>query len=106
MAKRTIFRVRTPLGYHVVLTRDRWREITRYKHPALANQEKLLKECLETPDNVRSSTKDDEVHLYYRRSTRIVCVVVAPSGNEQGDYFVVTAYFTKNIKEGNELWTK
>ena len=36
MAKRQRFAVTTPLGHRVVLTRDRWREIVRYKHAALA----------------------------------------------------------------------
>jgi hypothetical protein len=36
MAKRMIFVEATPLGDRVMLSRDRWREIIRYKHPALA----------------------------------------------------------------------
>lgn len=36
MAKRVIFAETTPLGHQVVLKRDRWREIVRFKHPALA----------------------------------------------------------------------
>jgi hypothetical protein len=32
-----------------------------------------------------------------------LCVVVAPA--ETGERFVVTAYYTTNIKKGKELWT-
>ncbi len=74
MAQRPIFQVTSPLGYRVSLTRDRWREIVRYKHPALAGHERELRSC-----------------------------VVAPE--QENERFVVTAYFTRNIKKGSELWT-
>ena len=32
-----------------------------------------------------------------------LCVVIAPA--DEDERFVVTAYFTKNIKKGKELWT-
>jgi hypothetical protein len=32
-----------------------------------------------------------------------LCVVVAPE--QENERFVVTAYFTKNIKKGSEIWT-
>lgn len=35
MVERIVFRVTSPLGYSVVLTRNRWREIVRFKHPAI-----------------------------------------------------------------------
>jgi hypothetical protein len=104
MARRQIFAVSTPLGYRVTLTRDRWRMIIRFKHPALAGHEQDVQECLEAPRVVRESVTDANVHLYYTASGRAyVCVVVAPT--ESDDRFVVTAYFTKEIKKGRELWT-
>jgi len=102
---RLIFRVRTPLGNWVQLSRDRWRQIVRYKHRSLAGKEKLVRACLESPALVRTSAKDADVHLYYSRSGRgYLCVVTAPS-NGVGR-FVVTAYFTNNMKQGVELWKK
>jgi hypothetical protein len=104
MAPRLIFTVETPLGYRVSLSRDRWRQIIRYKHPALAGQEQAVRACLQFPALVRESAKDPDVHLYYVPSKEVhLCVVVAPRDNEAR--FVVTAYFTKNIKKGNEIWT-
>lgn len=45
------------------------------------------------------------MHLYYRgHGEAYVCVVVG--GDEPEGRFVVTAYFTKSIKKGRELWTK
>jgi hypothetical protein len=104
MARRRVFTVSTPLGYRVTLTRERWRTIIRFKHPALAGHGQDVQECLRAPRVIRESAKDPYVHLYYAASGRMyVCVVVAPAGG--ADRFVVTAYFTREIKEGRELWT-
>jgi hypothetical protein len=105
MAKRNIFTVETPLGYRVTLSRDRWREIIRFKHPALAGREKEVRKCLERPAVVRESVKEPRVHVYYNEYNRgYLCVVTAPTKDE--DRFVVTSYFTRNIKEGNQLWKR
>lgn len=105
MPRRLIFTVTTTLGYRVSLSRDRWREIIRYKHPAMAGNEQAVRACLAGPRIIRESVKDPEVHLYYAPlGQAYLCVVVAPQN--KGDRFVVTVYFTKNIKKGKELWTK
>ena len=104
MSKRRIFSVETPLGYRVILTRDRWRQIIRQKHPALAGHEKEVRACLESPAIIRESTKEPDVHMYYVSADDVfLCVVAAPA--DENERFVVTAYFTKNIKKGNDLWT-
>jgi hypothetical protein len=106
MAKRRlVFVETTPLGHRVSLTRDRWREIVRYKHPALAGHETDVRDCVRDPDVIRASVKDPDVHLHYRTSAwGHVCVVVG--GDDPAARFVVTAYFTKAIKQGSDLWTK
>ena len=105
MARRLIFRIQSPLGDTIVLTRDRWRQIIRFKHPALDGREQAVRECVRQPDLVRESKKDPNVHLYYAAAERgYLCVAVAPTENDQR--FVVTAYFTRNIKPGKHLWTK
>jgi hypothetical protein len=105
MPKKVFIDAMTPLGYRVVLTRDRWREIVRFKHPALARYEQQVRGCLQAPDVIRASAKDADVHVYYLQTRRsYLCIVVAPrNGN---DRFVVTAYLTKRMKQGDELWTK
>jgi hypothetical protein len=105
LAIRHLFRVKTPLGYFVTLSRDRWRQITRYKHRAVAGKEKAVRTCLQSPSIIRASAKDPSVHLNYLPAGDVhLCVVVAPvDGDER---FVVTAYFTRNIKAGVELWKK
>lgn len=104
MARRLIFSTNSPLGYRVVLTRNRWREIVRFKHPALAGEETRVRQCVSDPEVVRASAKDPDVHLHYRTSDQgYTCVVVGPGEKE---HFVVTAYLTTNIKKGQTLWTK
>jgi hypothetical protein len=105
MAKkpRRLFTVPTVLGYRVFLARDRWRQIVRHKHPALAKREKEVRACLESPTIIRESVKEPDVHMYYVPADKAhLCVVVAPA--DEDERFVVTAYFTKNIKTGKELW--
>lgn len=105
MAKRQLFAVTTPLGHRVVLTRDRWREIVRYKHPALAGHDGDVQDCLSDPDMIRASAKDPDTHLYYRTVNRgVLCVVVG--GEDPQHRFVITAYFTQSPKKGHDLWTK
>jgi hypothetical protein len=64
-----------------------------------------VRDCLKNPDHVRESVKDSNVHLFYRHGASVfLCVVTAPAvGN---DRFVVTAYFTTNIKAGTEIWKR
>lgn len=101
--KRRLFTVLSPLGYRVFLERDRWRQIIRQKHPALAGGEHLVRVCLESPDLIRESSKEADVHMYYVAAQNAhLCVVAAPA--DKVEYFVVTAYFTTNIKKGKELW--
>jgi hypothetical protein len=105
MAKRILLKALTPLGYQVVLARDRWREIVRFKHPAVASHQQAVRACLENPEVIRASAKDREVHVYYLQIGRsYLCVVVAPQIRDR--YFVVTIYLTKRIKPGDELWTR
>jgi hypothetical protein len=73
----------------------------KYKHPALAGHESALRACLKTPKVVRESAKQPDVHMYPSGPVHL-CVVVAPADGDER--FVVTAYFTKNMKKGKELW--
>ena len=64
-----------------------------------------VRACLKSPTVIRASAKNPDVHLYYAVAKRgYLCVVTAPA--EPPEHFVVTAYFTKNIKPGNELWKR
>jgi hypothetical protein len=106
MAQRVVFRATSPLGYVVVLTRNRWREIVRFKHPAVADYQNEARRCVSSPNLVRSSTKDPNVHLCYLElePQKHLCVVIAPG--DGAERFVVTAYLTARPKQGDELWKK
>jgi hypothetical protein len=67
-------------------------------------------ETLQSPDVIRRSNSDPyTVRLYYKWfvdtvvGARWVCVVVKYRNN---DAFVLTAYATDVIKEGEEIWPK
>ena len=105
MAKRKRFVVITPLDHRVTLTRDRWREIVRFKHPALDGHDSDVEDCLRDPLAIRASANDPTTHLYYRIVKRgFICVVVG--GDDPQERFVITAYFTQDLKKGQDLWTK
>ena len=103
--KRILFTEITPLGHRVILTRDRWKEIVRFKHPAMAEYVNEVRRCLREPEVIRESIKDSDTHLYYCPVERgFVCVVVG--GPIPDQRFVITSYFTKELKKGTDLWTK
>jgi len=105
VAKRTIFTGTTPLGDRVVVTRDRWREIVRFKHPALAGHEDDVRECLRDPERLRASSQDATVHLYYR-STDAAYTGAVVGGDDPENRFLITAYLTVKLKKATDLWTK
>jgi len=96
------FQVETPLGVVIRTTPAYWARIVTFKHPIMRGREETVKRVLRAPTEVRKSKKDGTVHLYYAPDPPyIVCVVVKSSGE---DGFVVTAYRTGKIKEGEQIW--
>ncbi len=64
-----------------------------------------VQKCLVDPDLICASGKDPDVHLYYLKQQRgFICVVVGGEG--ANDRFIVTVYFTRKIKKGQELWKR
>ncbi len=72
-----LFEVMTPLGFRVRVTVGYWQLITTIKHPVMAGREKDVKAALGEPDEIRRSTKDESVYLFYKseRVGRWVCAV-------------------------------
>ena len=98
------FNVTTPLGFDVHCTTEYWRFISEVKHPALAGHMDRIVSALEKPDEVRRSTKDPDVYLFYSGKTpRWMCAVTKREG-ESG--FLVTAYPTDSMKIGESIWRK
>ncbi len=100
-----LFEVLTPLGFRVRVTRAYWELITTIKHPVMAGRENDVKDALQNPSEVRQSKSDPDVYLFYKpeRIGRWVCAV---SKRLNGEGFLITAYPTDAIKEGDVVWPK
>ena len=99
------FEVLAPLGFRVRVTRAYWELITTIKHPVMAGREANVQEALRNPDEIRLSRSDPKVYLFYgpRRGGRWTCAVAK---RLDGDGFLITAYPTDTIKEGERIWPK
>ena len=100
-----LFEALTPLGFMVRVTRAYWTFITTVKHPIMAGCETEVKATLEAPGEIRRSKSDPKVYLFYRsrRNRRWVCAVTKQEGHAG---FLITAYPTDAIKEGEKIWPK
>jgi len=98
-----LFEIRTPLGVKIRITKNYWNYLIEIKHPIMKGKEDLVREVLVAPDEIRGSTVDENVHLYYKRIERLYCVVTKGI-NDEG--FIITAYPTDKIKEGRTIWTR
>ena len=69
----------------------------------MAGKEQAVRTALETPDEVRQSRADPPVYLFYsvQQSKRGGCAVAK---RRDGDGFLITAYPTDAIKEGERVW--
>ena len=97
------FAVKTPLDIDVRTTVDYWKYMTTIKHPVMKGKEDILKATLQSPAEIRQSRTDKEVYLYYKQFDKLYCVVARHLGSEG---FLITAYPTVKVKEGNVIWTK
>lgn len=99
------FQVKTPNGVLIRTTKGYWQKIVTTKHPSIAKYEDRVRETLEDPDEIRRSRQDERVHLYYRSIGKLyVCVVADHTSSKKG--YIVTAYLTDRIKEGERIYVK
>lgn len=98
-----LFDVETPLGFRVRATVDYWNVIVTIKHPVMFGREADVQDVLQSPDEIRLSKKDPSVYLFYRteRIGRWVCAVTK---RLNGEGFLITAYPTDAVKEGERIW--
>lgn len=70
----------------------------------MEGMEDQVRETLKSPSAIRVSKTDHNVLLYYRKiEVYYICVVVK---RLNGEGFIITAYQTENIKEGEQIWPK
>jgi len=100
-------RIRDYAGRTVRLTAERWQHLV--EHSEMVGQERKLRQTLRAPQTVLTSRLDPTVHLYYRffRKSPVGAkhLMAAVKMLEQ-DAFVITAFFTDEIKGGSQVWPK
>jgi hypothetical protein len=71
----------------------------------MAKHEQDVKEVVQYPSEIRQSRSDAGVYLFYKpeRIGRWVCAVAKQLN---GNGFLITAYPTDAIKEGELIWPK
>jgi hypothetical protein len=101
-----LFDVLTPLGFRVRVTHSYWKLIATVKHPVMAGHESEVRNTLQNPDEIRRSRNDPTVYLFYTPESfgRWVCAVAKNQESDSG--FLITAYPTDAIKEGELLWRR
>jgi len=78
-------------------------------HPEMAHCLADIERVLLVPERVVQSRADEAARLYYRYffgtlvGDKYLCVVVKVHAH---DAFVLTAYYTDTIKQGERLWPK
>src|SRR3989339_871394 len=98
MQKKLKFEVFCVLGILIRTTVDHWNTITKEKHLEIYNKEKEIVSALTDPCEIRKSSKDKNVYLYYIKIGKYYYCAVARHLNGEG--FLITAYLTNNLKEG------
>ncbi len=97
------FSVKTPLGIDVRTTVTYWEYLITIKHPIMKDKENIVKPILQPPDEIRQSSTDEDIFLYYKQSDKLYCVVIRHAGMEG---YLITAQPTDKVKEGDKVWTK
>jgi len=102
-AEEVIFLAKSPLNVEVRTTTGYWEYLITKKHPLMKGKEDIVKAVLQSPDEIRQSKTDKDVFLYYKQFDKLYCVVTKHIGTEG---YLVTAYPTDKVKEGDSIWTK
>jgi len=105
MTDELFFEVRTPFGFRVRVTLSYWELIVTIKHPVMYGREADVQNVLRNPDEIRRSRSDPAVYLFYRMEYpgRWICAVAKRLDSEG---FLITAYPTDAIKEGERTWSR
>ena len=84
------FEVLTPLGFAVRTSKSYWQRLI-LKHPDIEALANLVEQALTTPDEIRHSSRDVGVLLFYLAHDEQRWVV-AVARRLNGDGFLITAY--------------
>lgn len=106
MVKDLYFQVKTPLEVIIRTTKEYWLKIITTKHPSIAKYENQVKQALENPDQISRSKQDVQVHLYYKNIGNLYVCVIADHIKLKNEGYIITAYLTDRIKEGEKIYVK
>lgn len=96
------FKILTPLDFHVRTSEEYWQKLVS-KHPDLVELESEIQQALADPDEIRRSSRDASVLVFYRiLKEKRWAVAVARRLDDEG--FLITAYQTDAVKEGEQIW--
>jgi hypothetical protein len=100
-----LFEIDTPLGFRVRVSPSYWDVIVQIKHPVMAGHEEDVRDTLRNPCEIRLSKMDPSVYLFYRPESarRWTCAIAK---RLDGEGFLITAYITDAIKEGERIWPR
>jgi hypothetical protein len=101
-----LFEVTTPLDFSVRCTEEYWQLVSTVKHTYLGEHLQDILMTLTEPDEIRKSSQDEGIFVFYHPAEKINrwwCAVVR---RLNGDGFLVTAYRTSQIKQGETVWKK
>jgi hypothetical protein len=96
------FEILTSLNFTVRTSEEYWQNLI-INHPDIADLEAEVKQALNSPDEIRRSSRDPNLLLFYL-TLQEKGWVVAVARRLNGDEFLITAYQTDAIKEGETLW--
>lgn len=98
------FEVKTPLNKIIRTTKEYWNYLIEIKHANVNGHENEVINTLNDPDMIRRSKIDEDVFLYYKKAENFLYCVV--TRHENGTGYLITAYLTDKLKEGESVWTK
>ena len=101
MQRKYLLEVSTPIGLNIRTTQSYW-SLIQIKHPEVKGKLLLIKETLKMPDLVTRSKVDKAALLFYKKINGHWLCVVAKTNVL--DSFIITAYITDKIKEGEKIW--
>ena len=98
------FEIVSKLGKKISVSDERWFMISNYKHPIMKGKEREIQDTLKNPDEIRKSKTDSNVFLYHKFYGWGAVSAIVKHLNGEG--FIITAYTTTSIKEGEVIWKK
>ena len=96
------FEILTPPGFRVRTSEEYWQKLI-VKHPDIAELEAEVIQAWTNPEEIRQSRRDSNIVLFYL-TLKEKRWVVAVARRLNGDGFLITAYQTDAIKEGDLIW--